>query len=879
MTRGWLQAMASVAAVVLAATTAAAGMHGAGSLADDADGRDWPAFGRTYGEQHYSPLSEISAGNVVRLGLAWSLDLPAGNSVTGPVAVDGVVYIASGYSVVRAVDAVSGRVLWTYDPKVPEVAGRKLRTAWGSRGIAWWNGKVYTGTADGRLIAIDARTGQPVWSVMTVDPEDVRFISGAPRVFDGKVIIGHGGADFGPLRGYVTTYDAETGRQLWRFHTVPGNPADGFEDAAMDMAAKTWAGEWWRQGGGGNVWNAFTYDAEADTIILGTGNGSPWNHRVRSAGQGDNLFLCSIIGLDAKTGAYRWHYQVNPAESWDYNASMDMQLADLEIAGRMRKVLMTAPKNGFFYVIDRTDGRLISAEPIAKVSWATHIDLATGRPAEVPGARYPGGSSFVMWPSPVGAHSWLPMAFSPKSGLAYVPAIEMATRYDDRGIDPGTWKRSSHRDVDGAANVDFLAAGDDPLNGTSSLLAWNPVTQKPAWKVPTPSFWNGGVLATGGDLVFQGQIDHRFNAYDAASGRLLWSFDAEAPVIAPPITYVARGRQYVTVLTGMATSGAGFGPLLAQFNIDYRTQARRVLTFALDARAALPPSPDVPVRAVEDPGFRPDPARAQRAEDRFGRSCGICHGVHAVAAGGAPDLRASAVPLDARAFAAIVRDGALVPRGMPRYEEFTDAQLGDLRHYIRTQAARLREAQPAAAPAGAGPGAPAPAIGAALATAVMEQGGGRTMIQATKAMAGALGAPEDIEAIRSVLTLYAKSLDRRDFGAMKRVFTPDATGNYHESGSYQGVETLSAFFARVLGQCGPTQHLLGTMDIHVQGDTATASTYLQAIHIGSKRGFEGKRMTVWGEYRDQLVRTAEGWRIRHRELVPIHAEGDIGIGL
>jgi len=676
--------------LVAASGSAGAAAEGGAALADDADGRNWAAFGRTYGEQHYSPLDGINAGNVAKLGLAWSLDLPPGNAVTGPVAVDGVIYVASGYSVLRAIDAASGKLLWLYDPKVPEAAGHKLRTAWGSRGIAWWNGKVYTGTADGRLIAVDAKTGRPVWSVMTVDRDDVRFISGAPRVFDGKVIIGHGGADFGPLRGYVTTYDAETGRQLWRFHTVPGDPAKGFEDAAMEMAAKTWAGEWWKHGGGGNVWNAFTYDADTDTIILGTGNGSPWNRRIRSADQGDNLFLCSIVALDAKTGAYRWHYQVNPGESWDYNSSMDMQLAELVIEGRTRKVLMTAPKNGFFYVIDRTNGRLISAEPIARVSWAERIDIATGRPVEVPGARYPDGGRFVMWPGPVGAHSWLPMAYSPKSKLAYVPVIEMATRYHDAGIDPRTWQRSPHRGVDGGAHVDFLAAAADPLNGTSSLLAWNPATQKPAWKLPTPGFWNGGVMATGGDLVFQGRIDRRFDAYEAGSGRLLWSFNAEAPVIAPPITYTAHGRQYVTVLTGMATSGAGFGPMLERFHIDYRTQARRVLTFALDARGTLPPSPDVPVRAVEDPGFVPDPVRAARADDRFGRSCGICHGVNAVAAGGAPDLRASAIPLDARAFAAVVRDGALVPRGMPRYEEFTDEQLGDLAFYIRTQAAGLR---------------------------------------------------------------------------------------------------------------------------------------------------------------------------------------------
>jgi len=844
-------------------------------LRDQADGRDWPAFGRTYGEQHFSPLDEINARNVGRLGLAWSLDLPVGNSVTGPVVVDGVIYIARGYSVVHAIDAASGRELWVYDPKAPEAAGRKLRFNWGSRGIAWWNGKVYTGTVDGRLIAIDAKTGRPVWSVLTVDPKNAGSITGPPRVFDGKVIIGQSGADFDDFRGYVTTYDAETGRQLWRFHLVPGNPAEGFESPAMEMAAKTWSGEWWKYGGGGNVWNAFTYDAETGTIILGTGNGSPWNHRIRSNGVGDNLFLCSIVALDADTGAYKWHYQVNPAETWDYNSSTDMQLADLKIGGRTRKVLMTAPKNGFFYVIDRMNGKLISAEPIVPVSWATHIDLKTGRPAEVRGARYPDGSRFLMKPGPMGAHTWLPMAYSPQTRLAYIPAIELMSYYDDVGIDVKNWKRWPGYALDGGLNATIVAPDEAGTNGTSSLLAWDPVAQKKVWQVPTPAFWNGGVLATGGDLVFQGQIDDRFNAYDAKSGTRLWSFDTGGPVLAPPVSYAVNGRQYVTVLTGVGTGGGALGPLVARFGIDYRTQARRVLTFVLDGNASLPMTEPPPLRPVADPGFRPDAARAAQVAERYGRYCTFCHGVEAISAGVGPDLRASAVPLDAAAFASVVRDGALVARGMPRFEEFTDGQLDDLRHYLRTQAAKLREAQPPGAAGGAGPGAAVLATDAALAThIVMDQSGGRPMAEATQATAGA---PGDIEAIRNVLTLYAKSLDRRDFAAMKRVFTPDATGNYHESGSYQGVETLSAFFAKVLGQCGPTQHLLGSMDIQVQGDRATASTYLQAIHIGSKPGFEGKRLTVWGEYRDQLVRTAEGWRIRHRELVPIHAEGDAGI--
>ncbi|MBA4355451.1 MAG: PQQ-dependent dehydrogenase, methanol/ethanol family, partial [Novosphingobium sp.] len=479
---------------------------------------NWAAFGRTEGEQHFSPLTQVSDATIDQLGLVWSLDLPLGNSVTAPLAVDGVLYIATGYSVIRAVDARSGKVLWTYDPHVPEVSGRKLRQGWGIRGLAYERGRLFVGTQDGRLLSMDARNGKLIWSMQATPTTDASFISGPPRVFDGKVIIGFGGADVDDIRGYVTAYDTATGKQLWRFYTVPGDPAKGFEDDAQAMAAKTWAGEWWRMGGGGTVWNAMTYDPTTNTMILGVGNGAPWNHKIRSLGKGDNLFLSSIVGLDATTGRYKWHYQTNPGESWDYNASMDMALADLDVDGVRRHVLMTAPKNGFFYVIDRTNGKLISAKPFVKVTWAEGIDIATGRPIEVPDARYPDGKTFTMWPGPVGAHTWLPMAYSPVQRLAFIPAIEMATSYNDKGITPGTWVRAPGAAVDGAANPDFDVKDAGPPNATSSLIAWDPVLQKMAWKVPTPGLWNGGVMATGGNLVFQGRIDGQFNAYAATTG-------------------------------------------------------------------------------------------------------------------------------------------------------------------------------------------------------------------------------------------------------------------------------------------------------------------------------------------------------------------------
>lgn len=656
-------------------------------LFDNSDGRNWSGFGRTYGEQHFSPLVEISDRNVEKLGLAWSMDLPTGNSVTAPLAIDGVLYFAHGYSVIYAVDAATGKSLWVHDPKAPEASGQKLRQGWGSRGIAWWNGKIYTGTQDGRLIALDAKTGRQVWAAMTMGKDDARFISGPPRVFDGKVIIGHGGADVSAIRGYVTAYDAETGKQLWRFHTVPGNPADGFESPAMEMAAKTWAGEWWKHGGGGTVWNSITYDRETETIYLGTGNGAPWNRKIRSNGEGDNLFLCSIVALDARTGAYKWHYQINPGESWDYNSSMDMELADIEIAGKPRRVLMTAPKNGFFYVLDRDSGKLISAEPYVKTTWATHIDLESGRPVEAPGIRYESGRSSFS-PSPIGAHSWLPMAFSPQNRLIYIPAIDLQVSYTDEGVDLKNWNRTPGMTLDFGVVAEINPQPDAITN--SALVAWDPVTQKQAWRVPTPAHFPGGVMATAGNLVFQGQIDGQFKAYDGRSGTALWAFDAGAAIVAPPISYEVKGEQYVTVLSGFGTSGAYLSNLIEEYRIDYATQARRVLTFKLGGKAKLPPKVEYVREPLDDPDFRADAAAETRGVAGYVARCLVCHGGYAVGGGVAPDLRTSASILSDESFAPIVHEGLLVSRGMPQFAELDRAARDDIRQFLRKRAADLR---------------------------------------------------------------------------------------------------------------------------------------------------------------------------------------------
>ena len=657
-------------------------------LDDASNGRDWAAYGRTYGEQHYSPLSEIDTNTVQKLSLAWFYDLGPGNSVSQPLAVDGVVFTATGYSVVRAFEATTGRLLWSYDPQVTQAAGAKLRNGWGIRGLASWNGKLYVGTHDGRLIALDAKNGKPVWSVMTLAADSVANITGAPRVFAGRVIIGFNGGDYASIRGYVSTYDAETGKLLWRFYTVPSDPAKGFEDATQAKSAKTWRGNWWQFGGGGAVWNAITYDAETDTVFIGTGNGSPWNKKVRSPGESDDLFLSSIVALDGRTGAYRWHYQVNPGETWDYDAAMDMPLATLTIGGRARKVVLQAPKNGFFYVIDRLTGELISADPYVKVTWATRVDLRTGRPVEVHGDRYENGNTFTLWPGAAGGHNWQAMSFSPKTGLVYIPTLEMPSTYQDRGIDLAHWRRPPGSSGDNAVNLGFATG----LTETSEafLQAWDPVHQKQVWKAPSYGVWNGGTMATGGGLVFEGQADGTFRALDAATGKILWHFDAQDAVLAAPITYEAAGRQYVTVLSGFGTSFALLDVGPNRLPWTFANQARRVLTFALGGTVSLPTvQKSVPSTVARRPELAPDPAAVSAGLVLYHQECVACHGIGAVGIGTAPDLRTSAMPGSAASFKEVVHGGALITNGMPRFDQLTPAQVEDLRSYLVSRARDL----------------------------------------------------------------------------------------------------------------------------------------------------------------------------------------------
>ncbi|WP_336962692.1 PQQ-dependent dehydrogenase, methanol/ethanol family [Sphingobium aquiterrae] len=658
------------------------------------DGTDWPGYGGI-GENHYSPLADIDDGNVRRLGLAWFKDInDGGSALSAPIAVGGVLYYASGYSMVRAVDAATGHELWTYDAQAWQSAGHKMRAAWGIRGLAYDNGFVFVGTIDGRLTAINARTGHKAWSVMTVGKDDERYVSGTPWVFNGKVLIGHGGADFAPIRGYVTAYDQKTGKQLWRFYTVPGNPDLGFENKAMAMAARTWTGAWWKYGGGGTAWNAMAYDPKYNRIYIGVGNGSPWNQKIRSPGGGDNLFLCSIVALDADTGEYVWHYQTNPGETWDFNSAMDIELAELKIDGRTRSVIMHAPKNGFFYVIDRETGKLISARNIVPVNWAQRIDVATGRPVENPQARYPGGRPAIVYPSPFGAHNIEAMSFNPASGLVYIPTMDQGRVYVDPAEPLKGWRHLDGQRLSVGTGAPPPGVVPDRA-ATSFLLAWNPVTQKEAWRIPMPGIRGGGGTATtAGNLLFQGNAGGRFVAYAAKSGKPLWSFDAQTAVMAQPITYRARGRQYVTVIAGARFASATGLP--REWN--YRTQQWRVLTFTLDGKAKLPPASNAETPVIDDPAFAVDPAKAAAGGVVFGQRCSICHGANAVSGGTAPDLLQSGVPFDTASFAAVLHDGILMQRGMPRFEELNGGDIADLQHYFRQRAREVLATQQAGKP-------------------------------------------------------------------------------------------------------------------------------------------------------------------------------------
>ena len=646
---------------------------------------EWPSWGRTGSETHYSPLDEIDVDNVADLRLAWHYDLEPGYTASTPLMAEGKVFITTGHSHIRAFDAETGKLLWEYDGGTRERAKSALQMSWGSKGIAYNKGHVFLVTTDGYVVSLDARTGKEAWKVHDYPDDSPRNSNGAPRVFAGKVIVGFGGADISPARGFVTAYDENTGKRVWRFYTTPGDTVPPANKKAEDVMRKTWPSGWknedgTRRGGGGTAWNAFSYDPDLNMLYIGVGNGFPYNRDKRSPGGGDNLFLASIVAVDADTGEYKWHYQVCPGEQWDCTATTDMTLATLKIGGEERKVLMQAPKNGFFYVLDRKTGELLNQPgKIAKVTWADHIDMKTGRPVENPGIRYNGKPGmFEMWPGPTGAHSWMPQAYSPNTGLVYIPVLENGALIGDGQEGGGEITRGM--------GVTLIPEVDLPGGHRSFLKAWDPVKQTEVWKVELPGSWPGGVMTSAGGLVFEGQIDGKFVARDARTGKELWSFKTVSPVVGAPITYRMNGKQYVTVITGAGGQGAGMQTIAdAPYRTDYRLP-RRVLTFTLDGKDTLPAFTYSEPTPPEDPDYKPDAKRSQTGFMIYaGNACLVCHGWNAVGGGAAPDLRYSPIITDPDTFKAVVH-GALKPNGMPPFPQISDKDLEDLRFYLRTRA-------------------------------------------------------------------------------------------------------------------------------------------------------------------------------------------------
>ncbi len=622
---------------------------------------NWPLHGLDHEEQRFSSLDQINEQSVSRLGLVWSRELGTTRGLEAtPIVVDGVIYTTGVWSVVYAHDALTGEQLWMFDPQVPRSRARKLCCDAVNRGVAFDDGRVFVGTLDGRMIALDAGKGEVLWEAQTFDPARGYSITGAPRVAGDVVVIGNGGAEMG-VRGYVSAYDIDTGELSWRTYTVPGDPSEGFESAAMERAAETWSGEYWRGGGGGTAWDSIVYDPELDLVYVGTGNGAPWYRGIRSPGGGDNLYLSSILALKASDGEQVWYFQTTPGDHWDFTATQPLMLADLEIEGALRKVIMQAPKNGFFYVLDRVTGEFISAEAFADITWAKGVDQETGRPIEAAGVS--GMEPFIISPDPTGAHSWYPMAYSPDTGLVYLPVREN-TLFLHRP-DPDWQPNDSHRNegIDRKYDGPLLERWLGAEPGIGRLVAWDPVGQEAAWITDFPVLESAGILATAGNLVFQGRSDGVFAAYRASDGEQLWEFDTGTGILAAPVTFSIGETQYITIMAGW---GGGMGlinpPGLGPIQRGYG----RILTFALDANGVLDaPSfghtkPPVPARMSDA-----SPELIGQGQVLYDTHCFGCHGVMAVA-GSIKDLRYASAEVHDQ-FDEIILGGAREALGMPGF--------------------------------------------------------------------------------------------------------------------------------------------------------------------------------------------------------------------
>ena len=652
-----------------------------------ANAGQWMTYGRDYSEHRYSPLKQINVHDVDRLGLAWYAGLAerGGSYETTPIEVDGVIYVTAPWSKVYAFDAKTGKRLWKYDPKVPGQWAVNLCCGIVNRGVAVWKGKVIWGTLDGRLIAVDAKTGKRIWQIQSTDPTKPRSITGAPLVADGRVYIGEAGSEF-EQRGYLDAYDAATGKRLWRWWAVPGNPAKGFEQPELKWAAKTWHGEWWKEGGGGTPWDAITYDPVTGLVYVGTGNGAPWPSQVRSPGGGANLFTSSIVALDAKTGRFRWYYQETPEDSFDYDSTQQIMTANLVIDGKLRHVVMHAPKNGIFYIFDAATGKLLAAKPfVPTVNWMTGFD-ENGNPILNPEANYgKTGKGFYIVPASGGAHSWYPMAFNPNTGLVYIP-----TNYGSFPLFAQAGAKMGNQLL--SINIAECPEGPPPkLTGAGSyLLAWDPVHMRAVW-IQRLGTGRSGVMTTAGNLVFQGAGPHGFSAYRADTGQRVWTTDTQAGIAGGPVSYAIDGVQYVAVVAG--SSG---------FRRDYWAPTyARLLVYKLNGRNKLPAPAAYTPPKLDPPADFGGKALLALGQYQYDSHCASCHGNNGRVSSLFPDLRYASELWSPAAFKAIVIGGALQAQGMVSFRKVLTAHDAEaIRAYVVKIANEAKKEPPGAMFAG-----------------------------------------------------------------------------------------------------------------------------------------------------------------------------------
>ncbi len=712
--------MAKLRALIAAASLALLASCSNGSEAPAVDtsvygaGDDWDNPGGDWAESHFSRLTDISKENVGELGLAWEYDLGSARvQEATPVVIDGVMYTSGNLGRVYALNAATGEELWTFTPEVDMQYNRYACCDQANRGVAVADGKVIVGSLDGWLYALDAKTGAVAWKADTL-PDRTRgyTVTGAPEVAGNLVIIGNGGAEY-DTRGFVTAYDIRSGKQAWRFYTIPHDPKEGPQETEeLEAALTTWSKDTrWEIGGGGTAWDAITYDPEFDQVIIGTGNGGPYPQAIRSPGGGDNLYLNSLVALDRKTGAMKWYFQETPTDSWDLTATQPMLLADLAIDGAKRKVIVHAPKNGFLFVVDRETGKPLAANAVVRTSWASGWNLQTGKPVLTPEASDYSKAPKIVFPSSAGARNWYPAAYDPGRNLYFASWIDMGNLMF---IPPGQ-ENPPHRRQAMNADAALIFTSDlqaalpslpPPLQEAvkalpqwqwvkdkpfaSQMRAIDPVTGKVKWAADFDGWQDrGGVLATQSGLVIHGTISGKLVVRDADTGKVLKTIDTGSSILAAPMTYRVDGVQYVAVQTGWGGGGWGFVPAYAAAYA--KGNANRLLVFKLGGGDVpippdLPPLEPAPAPPAQAPGVTPEMIAMGGA--LFTENCSGCHSNQPRAP--LPDLRRIA-PGTHDVFDQIVLEGLLKPNGMPQFDDLLTAdQVKAIHAFLIDQQGNLR---------------------------------------------------------------------------------------------------------------------------------------------------------------------------------------------